>query len=193
MDITIKARCDVSPRVRQAAVQRIEHAARFLDRLVAVEVVFASEGVGRPAVVELTGRTKRERIRVEGRAPDHRAAVDVAVTRFERQLARHKARTVSRVRRRGPRSTLVAAPLPPASRLLSATRPAAAPAWPTPRITRTTSSALPPMLPDEAAVQLELLGSDILVFRNAATHRCNVLYRTSEGDLGLVETVDGTA
>jgi len=190
VDITIKARCEVSPRIRQAAVQRVEHAARFLDRLLAVEVVFATEGVGRPALVELTGRTKRERIRVEGRGPDHRAAVDVAVTRFERQLARHKARGVTRVRRRGLRSGLVAAPLPPPSRLLAAARPAPGPAWPAPRIARTTTSAMPPMLPDEAAVQLELLGSDILVFRNAATDRCSVVYRSGDGTLALVETVD---
>jgi len=191
MEITIKARCDVPSRTRQAALQRIRHAARFLDRLQAVEVVFATEGVGRPALVELTGRTKRERIRVEGRGADHRAAVDVAVARFERQLARHKARTLTRARRRATRPALTGAALPAAPPAV-ATRPAAAPAgaWPDPRFARTTTAAVPPMLPDEAAVQLELLGADVLVFRNAATDRCSVVYRLAGGDLGLVETVD---
>jgi ribosomal subunit interface protein len=110
VDITVKAKCEVPPRVRATATRRVAHAARFLDRLLSVEVVFATEGVDRPALVELTGRTKRERIRVEGRGSDHRAAVDVAVARFERQLARHTARSRTRTRAR-PRTASL--PLPP--------------------------------------------------------------------------------
>ncbi|MDO9082781.1 MAG: ribosome-associated translation inhibitor RaiA [Humidesulfovibrio sp.] len=44
-----------------------------------------------------------------------------------------------------------------------------------------------PMNIDEAAMQLESLKYEFLVFRNAETERVNVLYRSKNGDLGLID------
>ncbi|MDP9406293.1 MAG: sigma 54 modulation/S30EA ribosomal C-terminal domain-containing protein, partial [Actinomycetota bacterium] len=70
--------------------------------------------------------------------------------------------------------------------------------WPRPTIVRTKRFALRPMLPDDAAVQLELLGHEFFLFTNAATGACSVVYRRRGGDLGLIEGTaegsdDGTA
>lgn len=56
-----------------------------------------------------------------------------------------------------------------------------------PRIIRSRRFMVKPMTVDEAA--LEVGGSDegLLVFRNAATSRVNVLYRRKDGNLGLIE------
>lgn len=40
---------------------------------------------------------------------------------------------------------------------------------------------------DEAAMQLESLKFEFLVFRNAETSRVNVIYRTKNGDFGLID------
>lgn len=191
MDIIVKAKCEVPSRVKEEAVERVEHATRFFDRLLGVEMVFDSEHNSRipePAVVEVTARTKGHHIRAEGWAVDHRAAVDVAVGKFERQLSRYKTRMVDRSRRRGVRGSAS-----PAVRTPSPEGPAApepAPAWPQPHIVRTKRFELAPMLPDEAAVQLELLGHEFFVFTNAASGRCSVVYRRRDGELGLIETVE---
>jgi len=44
-----------------------------------------------------------------------------------------------------------------------------------------------PMSIDEAAMQLESLKYEFLVFRNAETSRVNVIYRTKNGDFGLID------
>jgi putative sigma-54 modulation protein len=43
------------------------------------------------------------------------------------------------------------------------------------------------MSPEEAALQLELVGHDFFVFRNAETEIINVVYRRRGGDYGLIE------
>ncbi len=192
MDITVKAKnCQVPSRVKEDVVARVEHATRFFDRLLAVEVVFGEEHnprIAQPAVVEVTGRTKGHHIRAEGAGTDHRGAVDVAVARFERQLARYKARQVDRYRGRDRHAAPLAVVGPPAP---APAEPAAADdGWPRPRIVRTKHFELVAMLPDDAAVQLELLGHDFFVFTNAASGACNVVYRRRDGDLGLIQGVE---
>ena len=47
--------------------------------------------------------------------------------------------------------------------------------------------ALNPMTPEEAILQLELIGHDFFVFRNLDSGEINVLYRRNDGDYGLIE------
>lgn len=191
MDIIVKAKnCDVPVRVKEDVVARVEHATRFFDKLTGVEVVFSEEHnprIADSAVVEVTARTKGHHIRAEGAATDHRAAVDAAVNRFERQLARYKARQVSRARGRD-RSA-------PAD-LTSTNGSPLAPETsedPTPRIVRTKRFELRPMHPEEAALQLELLGHEFFLFTNAGTGACSVVYRRRDGQMGMIEGVEGQA
>ena len=44
-----------------------------------------------------------------------------------------------------------------------------------------------PMTAEEAVLQLELVGHDFFVFRNAKTEIINVVYRRRDGDYGLIE------
>ena len=43
------------------------------------------------------------------------------------------------------------------------------------------------MTPDEAVLQLELVGHDFFVFRNAESNGINVVYRRRDGRYGLIE------
>lgn len=182
MDIVVKATCEVPAKVRHDVLERVEHATRFFDRLQGVEVVLRAEAnprISQPAGVEVTARTKGSRIRAEGWAADHSGAADLAVNRFERQLARYKARMVDRAQGRDGR----AAPPP----TVSATAPTG------PRIVRTKTFALQPMLADEAAVQLELLGHEFFLFTDETTGSCAVVYRRRDGDLGLIQAEQPSA
>lgn len=191
MDVIVKSKnCDVGDRLRAEAVERVQHATRFFDRLTGVELVFSEEPnprIPEPALVELTGRTKGHHIRAEGSGQDHRKAVDAALSRFERQLARYKARLVDRQRRSGK-------PQPASTGTLDAWQPESTEAREAqedqePRIVRTKRFEMAPMVPEDAALQLELLGHDFFLFKNAATGECSVLYRRADGDLGLIEAV----
>ena len=49
--------------------------------------------------------------------------------------------------------------------------------------------ALKPMSPDEAALQMDLLGHDFFVFRNSRDNGVGVVYRRNGGGYGLIEPV----
>ena len=185
MDIIVKSKnCDIPVRLKDEAVERVERATRFFDRVVGVEMVFSEEAnprIPEPALVELTARTKGHHIRAEGCGQDHRGAIDAAVGRLERQLSRYKTRLVDRKRGKGA----------PAVATDNGLVPMAAPTTPeaddAPQIVRRKQFQLAPMLPDEAATHLELLGHDFYLFTNSATGQCNVVYRRRDGALGLIE------
>ncbi len=191
MDIIVKAKnCDVPPRIKQDVVTKVEHATRFFDKLTGVEVVFSQESnprIADSAVVEITARTKGHHIRAEGAAADHRAAVDGAVNRFERQLARYKARQVDRARGRD-RPTMPAGSDGHATPLAPEASDDAAGV---PQIVRTKRFHLRPMLPEEAALQLELLGHEFFLFTNAGSGATSVVYRRRDGQMGMIEGIVG--
>ena len=43
------------------------------------------------------------------------------------------------------------------------------------------------MTEEDAAVQLELLGHNFYVFRNAYSNEVNVIYKRADGNYGLIE------
>ena len=55
------------------------------------------------------------------------------------------------------------------------------------RIVRRKQFDVKPMYPEDACVQMELLGHSFYVFRNAETDEINVVYRRKDGAYGLIE------
>ena len=55
------------------------------------------------------------------------------------------------------------------------------------KIVRTKKFAVKPMDPEEACVEMELLGHSFFVFRNAQTDEVNVVYKRKGNTYGLIE------
>lgn len=55
------------------------------------------------------------------------------------------------------------------------------------RITRHKQFDMKPMYPEDACVQMELLGHDFYLFCNAETEQLNVVYKRKGGTYGLIE------
>ncbi len=55
------------------------------------------------------------------------------------------------------------------------------------KIIRTKKFAIKPMDPEEACVQMELLGHNFFVYRNADTDEVNVVYKRKGNTYGLIE------
>ena len=55
------------------------------------------------------------------------------------------------------------------------------------RIVRSKQFEMKPMYPEDACVQMELLGHSFYVFRNAETEQINVVYKRKGGSYGLIE------
>ena len=55
------------------------------------------------------------------------------------------------------------------------------------RIIRSKKFGVKPMFPEDACVQMELLGHNFFVFRNADTDEVNVVYKRKDGAYGMIE------
>ena len=55
------------------------------------------------------------------------------------------------------------------------------------RIVRTKRFGIKPMYPEDACLQMELLGHSFFVFSNAETDEVNVVYKRKDGSFGLIE------
>ena len=55
------------------------------------------------------------------------------------------------------------------------------------KIIRTKKFDMKPMYPEDACVQMELLGHSFFVFSNAETDEVNVVYKRKDGSFGLIE------
>lgn len=189
MDIILRARnCEVATKVKDETRRKVEHATRIFDRIMDLEVSFSEEHnprIPNPASVEITARSKGHTVRAVGAGTDHAEATDQAIARLERQLRRYKTRMVDRGRKGRSEDGHSNGDLPQ----IHARRSAGVESDddPMPQIVRRKQFDLTAMFPDEAVLQLELLGHDFYLFINAGTGEPNVVYRRAGGDVGLIE------
>ncbi|RDI95039.1 ribosome-associated translation inhibitor RaiA [Meiothermus sp. QL-1] len=146
----------------------------FNDNAEAKVVLSLAQGprIERRAKAEIQVNVPGGIVRVEEADPDMYAAIDRAIDRLEYQLKRYKERYFQRARQ--------LASVPAAPRMEEPEEEA-------PRIVRTKRFVMKPMTPEDAAFEMEALGHDFFVFRNAATEQINVIYRRRDGNYGLIE------
>lgn len=187
MDIAIRVRNgDIHAKLKEEAIERVNHATRIFDKLVSAEVLFDEENnprISNAATVEITSHARRHVIRGVGQAEDHRSALDIAIDKYERALRKYKERLVEGRRKVGEMPEHMP-DLPPVR--------VGAPLDTTPDeelVSRRKVFVLNRMSEEEAALQLDLLGHDFFLFLNPENGRPSVMYRRGEGDLGLIETL----
>ena len=167
---------------RLHAEPRIQGLSQYFDRITDVKVVVSQQR--HLFTVEITVNADGTLIRGEDRSAEMLASFDKALDRVERQLHRYKDKLVERGRR--DRTEDIGAT---ADELLTAQQDESA--LPTDQddinIVRTKSHVLKPMSPEEAALQMDMLGHDFFVFFDGQTERVGVVYKRRDGDYGLIE------
>ncbi|MDQ7840720.1 MAG: ribosome-associated translation inhibitor RaiA [bacterium] len=175
----------VTDALRAYAEQKLAKLPRYFDRVQDAQVVLSvarDRTRGRAQVVEVTVWCDGLVLRAEETTEDMYTSIDRAVDKLERQIEKYRSRITekrrldeSRRRRRAQKS---------AESVLEA-QGTEVPAEP--QIVRVKRFAMKPMTPDEAVLQMELLGHLFFVFRHAGTQDINVLYKRRDGDYGLIE------
>jgi putative sigma-54 modulation protein len=166
---------EVPPAIREYAESKLAKLDRHLHETAQVELELSMErnpSIANNAVAEATVWTKGPVVRARESSSDMKASIDQLVAKLERQVKR------AREKRRSRFTRLRAAP--PAETLPETTDEH-------PQIVRTKQFALKPMTPEEAVLQLDLIGHDFFVFRNAESLEVNVIYRRRDGNYGLIE------
>lgn len=191
MDIVVRGKnVDVSPRLRKLAREKLNKISRFTHDAARVEVDFSelrNRRVADNQVCDVIVHLKRNFVKAHAAASEPAAALDLVMDKVEHQVSRIKEKRVTRShagrRHRGAPSvdTEASADTAPDSED-EETRLAD-------RIVKTKRFTMKPMGPEEAALQMELLGHDFFLFTNAENGHAAVIYRRRDGNLGLIETI----
>jgi putative sigma-54 modulation protein len=178
MQFQVKGRnLEVSDAIRAYAEQKLSKLERQLkDPRVELELaVERNPSIAANHVAEATIWTKGPVLRAREASSDMRASIDQLVEKLERQVTRYRRQGRSR-RRKAARAN---GPTPETIPVV--------PDEAEPVIVKTKNFAVSPMNPQEAVLQLELIGHDFFVFRNADSGEVNVVYRRRDGQYGLIE------
>ena len=205
MNVLVRGKnCKVSRKLRKLAtekVARVERLARDVDR---ADVEFSETGHHHSppsSGCEVTVHLRRDVVRAHATAADAVSALDLTIEKLEYQLtklkdkriARQHGRQHARNRRNGEGGAAPSIPdfdddlddiaadtddaglrgSDPADRV---------------RIVRQASPDVKPMSPHEAALQLDVLRLEFLLFSNSENGNAAVIYRRRDGDIGLIES-----
>jgi putative sigma-54 modulation protein len=175
MHIVWQARnAEITQRFRSYAEPRLQTLARHFGRIASVTVVLSAQRNWRR--VEITVEANGALLRAEESSDDELTSFDRAMDAIEKQIERYKSR---RRIRQSPRSQ-------PAAVAASESAEEQGEANPALHIVRTKRVPLKPMTPQEAALQMELLGHDFFLYLDADTEQVAVVYRRHAGGYGVL-------
>jgi len=173
---------EITDAIRDYVEKKLSRLDRYQNGELMAKVVLSLAGsphVEKRAKAEIQLDLPGGLLRVEEEDQDLYAAIDRMVDRLEVQLKRYKERRFV-----GRRHSYQGPP-PPEVRDMEALRKPEEEEGP--RIVRVKRFEMRPMDPEEAVFQMEALGHDFFVFRNAKTEEISVVYRRKDGNYGLIE------
>jgi len=172
MQFSVTARnLEITPALRAYAEEKLSRLTRYLENIVTLHVVLSVNKHRQTA--EVTLRVRDLTIRAEEESDDLYSSIDLVAEKLERQILRYKERILAHAARGGNRGGRGAIAAPVAEE--------------EPRVVKTKRFAVKPVGVDEAILQMNLLGHNFYVFRNATTEEVNVIYRRRDGHYGLIE------
>ena len=189
MSITVAGRkMPVTDALRQYAEEKIGNSMKVMDidPLVAEVVLFVEKNPAnpRPAVCEVTLRTKGHIIRVEEHEEDMYAAIDVAAAKVVRQLRKYKTKVVDRKLRAADETIRMAEPAAAGELDVDGLMQELAA---DDEVVRVKTIEFEPLTEEEALVKIDLLGHDFFAYTDRDTNMVNVLYRRDDGGYGLLK------
>ena len=191
MSLVIKTKnMHISEKTEEYITKKTDKFNRFLHKIDEIRVDLSSENTRSRQdriVVEITVRADRKILRAEERSHDLHAAIDVAVDKLNRQIARLKGKRIDRwqahhsIRHESVMNEEIPA--------LTEDELDALADESTRSIVRVKRFSVTPMNAEEAVEQMQLLAHDFFVFFNADVGRLNVLYKREDDNFGLIDPV----
>ena len=172
MRYTITGRnIDVTPGLRAAIEEKIGKLERYF--LPDTEIIVTLSVQKDKQKIEVTIPVKGNIIRAEESSNDMYVSIDLVEEIIERQLRKYKNKLIDKKQSAQSFSDLfISEEAEPEDEI---------------QIVKTKRFAMKPMDPEEACVQMELLGHNFYVFLNAETEEVNVVYKRKGQTYGLIE------
>jgi putative sigma-54 modulation protein len=170
---------EVTEALKEYAKTKLNKLEKFFDH---IQETHVTESIVRGQhIVEVTMRADSKVIRAEEKSGDMYQSIDLVVDKLERQLTKYKDRFITRKREscNGHKPVEMGAP----AEVTEETEDGM------PVIVRSKKFSIKPMDPEEAAMEMELIGHDFYVFRNSESNDVNVIYKRQDGNYGLIEPI----
>ena len=178
MQVVIKGKnIEVTDALRDHARQKVAKIEKLDLGFKEIEVKLVVEknpSIQENQIAELTLFGSGRILRATERDRDMYVAVDKAVSKLQRQIKKFHGKQIDRTQAQ--------------ESALRGQELLEEPAEGMQVIVKTKSIALKPMTPEEASLQMEMLGHDFFVFTDAETDNTNVVYRRNDGNYGLIDT-----
>lgn len=165
---------EVTDGIRSAVEDKLSKLDKYFTKEVSVDVTLSVNK--NEQKVEVTIPVKGQIIRAEEISDDMYATIDMAQETIERQLVKYKNKLVDK--KKGNRDDFSASFIEGDYDEDEDD---------TIKIVRTKRFGIKPMDPEEACIQMELLGHNFFVFLNADTDEVNVVYKRKGNTYGLIE------
>ncbi len=185
MDFIIKSKnMELDEKIRSYVERKIKNRIiKILDKVIKLEVKFIFEKnprINLNNLVEVTAFTSGSVIRATDSGTDVFEAVDKVNSKLERLIKKYKEKLVSKGRKNNNRKEINEGEkdnlkIRNVDEEIKKS------------IVKTKTFALKPIPPEEAILQMELLGHDFFVFINSETERTAVVYRRKDKNYGLIE------
>lgn len=170
MNIIITGRhLELTDNLKEYAEEKIKKFGKYLTNISDIAVTLSVEKYRHKAEVLL--KVNGVMIQAESITGEMYSSIDEVVEKLDRQIKKHKEKIVSH--RKGEDRAQVSLKSQESS----------------PSIIKKKSFNIKPMSPEEAAMQMELLDKNFFIFTNASSGSINVLYKRTDGNLGLIEPV----
>ena len=163
---------DVTEGLKQAVYDKLGRLEKFFNEDTNAQVTFSVEKERQK--IEVTIPMKGHIIRAEQVSDDMYVSIDMVVEIIERQVTRYKKRIIDQEQDAAYfQNQFLEEEDDTDGDDIS--------------IIRSKRFAVKPMYPEDACVQMELLGHNFYVFRNAETDEVNVVYKRKGNTYGLIE------
>jgi putative sigma-54 modulation protein len=170
---------EVTPALREYAEKKVGRLERYFDSDQDFEVHVTLKVMKDGHRVEVTIPLPGLLLRAEDHSLDMYASIDNVIEKLERQVRKHKTKVNRKFRDQngGIRGLFM-------ERINDTQQDAEEEDL---VIVRTKRFNLKPMDPEEAILQMNLLGHNFFVFQNADTNEISVVYKRKDGRYGLIE------
>ena len=163
---------DVTPRLKDQVISKLGKLERYFTPDTEIIVTLSVEKERQK--IEVTIPVKGNIIRSEQVSSDMYVSIDLVEEVIERQLRKYKNKLIAKHQEGGNfNQTFYDVDETDGDDEV--------------KIVRTKRFGIKPMYPEDACVQMELLGHDFYVFCNAETDEVNVVYKRKNGSFGLIE------
>jgi len=177
MEFVIKTRnADLTREVKERAERKIKNnILKYFDNVIRIESVFSVEKnpkITLNNIIEVTVFTPGEIIRTRAEGFDMFEAIDKANTKLERQIKKYREKIIQKGRK---------------NNVSKATSYKDVEEDIKNQIVKVKTFTIKPTTPEEAVMQMELLGHDFFVFINSETGNTAVVYKRKDKNYGLIE------